>query len=137
MRFDYQPTHLTLERLVEIVERLRDRQILIEVSYALNGGPICGPCLSTATTEIIPPAATFSALQRQQFVPHELGHMVLRNNELVLPWDYAGAHLPNLSGQLVSRVLSRSTFVDHIEAAAETLADRFAAAIRDSILKPR
>lgn len=131
------PTHLTLERLVEIVEGLRDRRIEIEVADALNGGSICGLWLSTATTEIILHAATPSALHRQQFVLHELGHMVLRHDELVLPADYAGVLFPNLSGELVSRVLSRSSFVDHIEAAAETLADMFAAAIRDSTIEPR
>jgi hypothetical protein len=93
--------------------------------------------LSTATTEIIPHAATPSVLHRQQFIFHELGHMVLRHDELVLPADYAGVLFPNLSGWLVSRVLSRSSLVDHIEAAAETLADMFAAAIRDSTIQPR
>jgi hypothetical protein len=131
------PAHLTLERLVEVVERIRNRRIEIEVSGALNGGSICGLWLSTDVAEIILHAATPSALHRQQFVLHELGHMVLRHDELVLPADYAGVLFPNLSGDLVIRVLSRSSFVDHIEAAAETLADLFAAAIRDSTIEPR
>lgn len=130
------PTHLTLERLVEVVEGIRCRRIEIDVSGALNGGSVCGLWLSTDTAEIILHAATPSALHRQQFVLHELGHMVLRHDELVLPADYAGVLFPNLSGDLVTRVLARSSFVDHIEAAAESLADQFAAAIRESTIEP-
>ncbi|WP_426225754.1 hypothetical protein [Pseudarthrobacter sp. DSP2-3-2b1] len=131
------PSHLTLECLVQVVEGFRNCRIEIEVSGALNGGSVCGLWLSTATTEIILHAATPSVLHRQQFVLHELGHMVLRHDELVLPADYASVLFPNLPGELVSRVLSRSSFVDHIEAAAETLADLFASAIRDSAIEPR
>ncbi|MGX9901499.1 hypothetical protein ACW0JT_19275 [Arthrobacter sp. SA17] len=131
------PAHLTLERLVEFVEGSRRRRIEIEMSEALNGGSICGLWLSTDTREIILHAETPSALHRQQFVLHELGHMVLRHDELVLPSAYASVLFPNLSGELVTRVLARSSFVDHLEAAAETLADLFAAAIRESTTEPR
>lgn len=131
------PAHVTLERLVEIVEGIRNRPIEIEVSGALSGGSLCGLWLSTDTSEIILHAPSPSALHRQQFVLHELGHMILRHDELVLTEDYAEVLFPNLSGDLVTRVLARSSFVDHIEAAAETLADLFAAAIRDSTIEPR
>lgn len=131
------PTHLTLGRLVEVVEGIRCRPIEIDVTGALNGGSVCGLWLSTDTAEIILHAATPSALHRQQFVLHELGHMVLRHDELVLPSDYASVLFPNLSGDLVTRVLARSSFIDHVEAAAESLADLFAAAIRESSIEPR
>lgn len=131
------PTHLTLGRLVEVVEGIRCRRIEIDVSGALNGGSVCGLWLSTDRAEIILHASTPSALHRQQFVLHELGHMVLRHDELVLPADYAGVLFPNLSGDLVTRVLARSSFIDHVEAAAESLADLFAAAIRESSIEPR
>ncbi|MDR6637100.1 hypothetical protein [Paenarthrobacter nitroguajacolicus] len=131
------PTHLNLDSLVEVVERLRHRPIQIEPAGALNGGSICGLWLSTEDVEIILHAISPSGLHRQQFVLHELGHMVLRHDELVVPADYIGVLFPNLPAGLVSRVLARSSFTDDLEAAAESLADLFAAAIRNSAREPR
>ncbi|MHA7141865.1 hypothetical protein ACX80T_10055 [Arthrobacter sp. Sr33] len=131
------PSRLSLEGLLSIVETLRHRRIEVAVSVSLNGGSVCGLWLSTDSAEIILHAPTPSALHRQQFILHELGHMVLRHDELVVSSHYAETLFPNLSGEKVSRILGRSDFLDHIEAAAETLADLFAAAIRDSSLEPR
>jgi hypothetical protein len=131
------PAHLTLERLVAVVESIRKRPITIDVAEGLNGGTVCGLWLSTDTKEIILHAATPSVLHRQQFVLHELGHMVLRHDEVGVPKDYAGILFPDIPEEMVRRVLMRSSFVDQVEAAAETLADLFAAAIRDSTLEPR
>ncbi|MHA7299373.1 hypothetical protein [Pseudarthrobacter sp. MDT1-22] len=131
------PTHLTLERLVSVVESIRNRPITIDVADGLNGSTVCGLWLSTDSKEIILHAATPSALHRQQFVLHELSHMVLRHDELGIPKDYASVLFPNIPEAMVRRVLTRSSFVDRLEAAAETLADLFAAAIRDSTLEPR
>lgn len=131
------PSHLSLDRLISIVENVRHRRIQIDVSDSLNGGSVCGLWLSTDSTEIILHAPSPSALHRQQFVLHELGHMVLRHDEIVVSSNYAESLFPNLSGEKVSRILGRSDFLDHIEAAAETLADLFAAAIRNSSLEPR
>ncbi|MDD7833936.1 hypothetical protein [Paenarthrobacter sp. AB444] len=63
--------------------------------------------------------------------------MVLRHDELVVPLDYVGVLFPNLPAGLVRRVLARSSFSDELEAAAESLADLFAAAIRNSAREPR
>jgi hypothetical protein len=131
------PTHLTLERLVAVVESIRNRPITIDVADGLNGGSVCGLWLSTDSKEIILHAATPSALHRQQFVLHELSHMVLRHDEVGVPADYANVLFPDVPAEMVRRVLMRSSFVDRLEAAAETLADLFAAAIRDSTLEPR
>jgi len=131
------PTHLNLERLVEVVERVRHRPIQIEAAGALNGGSICGLWLSTDDVEIILHAVSPSGLHRQQFVLHELGHMVLRHDELVVPADYVEVLFPNLPVGLVTRVLARSSFTDDLEASAESLADLFAAAIRNSAREPR
>ena len=98
---------------------------------------VCGLRLSTDDVEIILHAVSPSGLHRQQFVLHELGHMVLRHDELVVPADYIGVLFPNLPAGLVSRVLARSSFTDDLEAAAESLADLFAAAIRNSAREPR
>lgn len=131
------PTHIDLERLVKVVEDVRHRPIQIEAAGALNGGSICGLWLSTDDVEIILHATSPSGLHRQQFVLHELGHMVLRHDELVIPADYIKVLFPNLPVGLVSRVLARSSFTDDLEAAAESLADLFAAAIRNSASEPR
>ncbi|MDQ0691480.1 hypothetical protein [Arthrobacter sp. W4I7] len=131
------PSHLTLERLIAIVAARRRRRIEIEATTILNGTSVCGLWLSTDTREIILHAVTDSALHRQQFILHELGHMILRHDELGVSSDYAGSLFPNLNGEMVSRALARSSFVDDLEAAAETLADLLAGAIRDSTMEPR
>jgi hypothetical protein len=131
------PAHLNLERLVEVVEGVRQRPIQIEAAGALNGGSVCGLWLSTEDVEIILHAVSPSGLHRQQFVLHELGHMVLRHDELVVPAPYLEVLFPNLPVGLVQRVLARSSFTDDLEAAAESLADLFAAAIRNSAKEPR
>lgn len=131
------PSRLSLDRLISIIEKVRGRRIEIDVCESLNSGTVCGLWLSTNTREIILHAPTPSALHRQQFILHELGHMVLRHDEAVVSANYAETLFPNLSGEKVSRILGRSDFLDHIEAAAETLADLFAAAIRDSSVEPR
>ncbi|ASN19922.1 hypothetical protein CGK93_09725 [Arthrobacter sp. YN] len=63
--------------------------------------------------------------------------MVLRHDELGVPAEYIEVLFPNLPVGLVSRVLARSSFTDDLEAAAESLADLFAAAIRNSAREPR
>lgn len=131
------PAHLNLERLVGVVESVRHRPIQIEAARALNGGSVCGLWLSKDDVEIILHAVSPSGLHRQQFVLHELGHMVLRHDELVVQADYIEVLFPNLPVGLVSRVLARSSFTDDLEAAAESLADLFAGAIRNSAREPR
>ncbi|MFF1880564.1 hypothetical protein ACFVVC_03730 [Pseudarthrobacter sp. NPDC058196] len=131
------PRHLTLEKLIAIVAARRRRPIEIEATTVLNGTEVCGLWLSTDSREIILHAVTDSVLHRQQFVLHELGHMILRHDELGISAEYAASLFPNLNGEMVSRALARSSFVDDMEAAAETLADLLAAAIRESSLEPK
>lgn len=131
------PTHLSLDRLIKVVEGVRHRSIEVEAAGFLNGGSVCGLWLSMDDVEVILHAVSPSGLHRQQFVLHELGHMVLRHDELVVPLDYVGVLFPNLPAGLVRRVLARTSFTDELEAAAESLADLFAAAIRNSAREPR
>lgn len=129
------PSHLTLSWLIAIVAARRRRRIEIEATTILNGTEVCGLWLSTDSREIILHAVTDSVLHRQQFILHELGHMILRHDELGISAEYAASLFPNLNGEMVSRALARSSFVDDMETAAETLADLLAAAIRDSTLE--
>lgn len=131
------PTHVTLSGLIAIVAARRRRPIEIEATNILNGTSVCGLWLSTDTREIVLHAVTDSVLHRQQFVLHELGHMILRHDELGVSSEYAAALFPNLDGEMVSRALARSSFVDDMEAAAETLADLLAGAIRESTQEPK
>lgn len=131
------PSHLTLSWLIAIVAARRRRRIEIEATTILNGTEVCGLWLSTDSREIILHAVTDSVLHRQQFILHELGHMILRHDELGISAEYAASLFPNLNGEMVSRALARSSFVDDMETAAETLADLLAAAIRDSTLEPK
>lgn len=131
------PNHLSLAGLIAIVATRRRRPIEIEATTVLNGTEVCGLWLSTDTREIILHAVTDSVLHKQQFVLHELGHMILRHDELGISSAYAASLFPNLDGELVSRALARSSFVDDMEIAAETLADLLAAAIRRSTAEPR
>lgn len=131
------PTHVTLAALIAIVAARRRRRIEIEATDILNGTSVCGLWLSTDTREIVLHAVTDSVLHRQQFVLHELGHMILRHDELGVSSEYAAALFPNLNGEMVSRALARSSFVDDMEAAAETLADLLAGAIRESTQEPK
>lgn len=131
------PSHLTLSGLIAIVAARRRRRIEIEATTILNGTEVCGLWLSTDSREIILHAVTDSVLHRQQFILHELGHMILRHDELGISAEYAASLFPNLNGEMVSRALARSSFVDDMETAAETLADLLAAAIRDSTLEPK
>lgn len=131
------PNHLTLTGLIAIVSARRRRRIEIEATNILNGTSVCGLWLSTDTREIVLHAVTDSMLHRQQFVLHELGHMILRHDELGVSSKYATALFPNLNGEMVSRALARSSFVDDMEAAAETLADLLAGAIRESTQEPK
>lgn len=131
------PSRVTLDGLIAIVAARRRRPIEIEATTVLNGTEVCGLWLSTDSREIILHAVTDSVLHRQQFILHELGHMILRHDELGISAEYAASLFPNLNGEMVSRALARSSFVDDMEAAAETLADLLAAAIRDSALEPK
>lgn len=120
-----------------MVEGIRHRPVQIESARGLNGGSICGLWLSADDAEMILDAVSPAGFHRQQFVLQELGHMVPRHDELVVPAEYIKALFPNLPLGLVSRVLTRRSFADDLEAAAESLADLFAAAIRNNAREPR
>ena len=77
-------------------------------------------------------ARSDSALHRQQFVLHELAHMILGHGE---GDDCAvgEALLPNIPPYTRGRLLRRQDLDSETEIAAESLADRLAAGIRGSV----
>jgi hypothetical protein len=87
---------------------------------------------STDTDDLVLHARTDSALHRQQFVLHELAHMILGHCD---GDDCAAVDvlLPNIPPYTRGRLLRRQDLDSETEIAAESLADRLAAGIRGSV----
>ena len=125
-------TEVSLESLVEHVQRLRGRPIVIEERPELVSTTTCGLWFSTDEVEIVFHRAPRSELHRQQFILHELAHMVLRHNEGLVSADYAKTLFPDLDGERVRSALARDEFDREDEIVAELLADLLSAAIHTS-----
>lgn len=125
------PTRITLELLVGAVEEIRGRRIRIRSTDRLIGTSICGLWLPGKRQEWVFHPPTPWELQRQQFVLHELAHMILGHD--AHPGAGALLHdgLQNLPADLVRRALMRTEFGSVEEATAEYLADLMAEAIRE------
>lgn len=127
---------VSLEGLIKRVEALRGRKIIIKQSPELGTTKICGLWLSKDDVELVFHGVPRSELHRQQFVLHELAHMVLRHDETVVGVDYASVLFPHLGGDRVRKALARENFVREDEVVAELLADLFSAAIANSDREP-
>jgi len=125
------PTRITLELLVGAVEEIRGRRIRIRSTDRLIGTSICGLWLPGKRQEWVFHPPTPWELQRQQFILHELAHMILGHD--AHPGAGALLHdgLQNLPPDLVRRALMRTEFGSVEEATAEYLADLMAEAIRE------
>ena len=129
-------TEVSLEKLIARVEELRGRPIVIEQSDDLGPTGVCAHWISMDTEELIIYSPPHSELHRQQFILHELAHMVLRHEEKAVRASYAPRYFPHLDPERVRMVLSRENFDNEIEVAAELLADLFSAAIAASDREP-
>lgn len=127
---------VSLEGLVKRVEVLRGRKIVISERAELGATKICGLWLSKDDVELVFHGIPRSELHRQQFVLHELAHMVLRHDETVVGVDYAAVLFPRLGGDRVRKALARENFVREDEVVAELLADLFSSAIGASDREP-
>lgn len=126
------PVHVTLETLVQHLEKLRGRTIKIVQSEQLTGKTICGLWIPRETVDVIYHSAARGKLHRQQLILHELSHMILRHDEHEAATSQGIQVFQELSGELVAKALARGDFRSGLEAAAEHLADLLAAAIRES-----
>ena len=92
---------------------------------------ICALWLMTAEEDLVLHAHSESTLHRQQFVLHELAHMILDHgdDQRVSTPDFL---LPDIAPETRRRLLGRQDLVTEDEIAAESLADTLAAAIRGS-----
>ncbi|WP_052207244.1 hypothetical protein [Sinomonas humi] len=125
-------TEVSLDSLIAHVQRLRGRPILIEERPELVTTTTCGLWFSTDELEIVFHREPQSELHRQQFILHELAHMVLRHNEGLVSADYAKTLFPDLDGERVRSALARDEFDREDEIVAELLADLLSAAIHTS-----
>lgn len=130
------PKRLNLELIIRAVEVIRGRRISIRATEKLAGTAICGLWLPGKSREWVFHPPTPWELQRQQFILHELAHMILGHD--AHPGAGALLHegLQNLSPELVRRALMRTEFRTVEEATAEYLADLMAEALREAPGEP-
>ena len=123
----------TLDDLLTAVRARRNRRLrVVELADLDTSDGICAVWLVTDTDDIVLHARSDSALHRQQFVLHELSHMILGHCD---GDDCAveEALLPNIPPHTRARLLTRQDLDSETEIAAESLADRLAAGIRGSV----
>lgn len=122
---------LSLTELIARVQAARGKPMEIHELPALANEPsaLCGLWLDTDAKDIILHAPSESALHRQQFLLHELAHMILLHdlNEDVFS---TRSMLPTIDGARVKKALARDSVNTKYELEAEALADELAAAIR-------
>jgi hypothetical protein len=124
------PGGLTLGLLLNIVEDIRGKRIRIRATKKLVGTSICGLWLPGEKVEWVFHPPTPWELQRQQFVLHELAHMVLGHDTLPGAATLLKSAIRGLSPEMVRRALMRTEFRTLEEATAEYLADLMAEALR-------
>ena len=123
----------TLDDLLRAVQNRRHRKLrVVELADLDTHDGICAIWLVTDTEDLVLHARSDSTLHRQQFVLHELAHMILGHCE---GEDCAAQEvlLPEIPPYTRGRLLKRQDIDCETEIAAESLADRLAAGIRGSV----
>ena len=123
----------TFDDLLTAVRARRNRRLrVVELADLDTSDGICAVWLVTDTDDIVLHARSDSALHRQQFVLHELAHMILGHCDGD-DCTVDEALLPNIPPHTRARLLTRQDLDSETEIAAESLADRLAAGIRGSV----
>ena len=115
-----------------VQDRRRRRLRVVELADLDAHDGLCAALISTDAEDFVLHARSDSALHRQQFVLHELAHMILGHCD----GDDCAVEevlLPNIPPYTRARLLSRQDLDSETEIAAESLADRLAAGIRGSV----
>ncbi|GAA4530344.1 hypothetical protein [Amycolatopsis samaneae] len=120
-------------RFVAALAAQRGRPIELMPVNAPSGGP-CGLLMSTERADYILYPTTTTALHRRHILLHEVGHLLCGHVGPAAPGaagaaiDVAASRalMPNLSPELVRRVLGRSTYGAVEEQEAELLASLIA-----------
>jgi hypothetical protein len=124
----------TFDALVDAVQRNRQRRLrIVELADLGDQDGLCAVWLVADGEDLILHASSDSALHRQQFVLHELAHMILGHDATHDP-ETPDFLLPDIPPQVKARLLRRQELNTVEEVVAETLADRLAAAIRGSAM---
>jgi hypothetical protein len=124
----------TFDELVSAVQRRRRRRLrIVELVDLGDHDGLCAVWLMTDGEDLVLHAHSDSALHRQQFVLHELAHMILGHNFDDDP-EVPDFLLPDIPRNTRRRLLRRQDLDTVEEVVAETLADRLAAAIRGSAM---
>lgn len=124
---------VTLLDVIERVEDARGKPLRIqEVPELADNGTLCGLWLSTPTEDIVLHAPSDSALHREQFILHELAHILLLHDKVDAKTGYVtDSVLPHFDNATVVKALARDTLDDRYELLAEQLADTLARFIRN------
>ncbi|WP_322411168.1 ImmA/IrrE family metallo-endopeptidase [Microbacterium invictum] len=116
------------------VQRRRGRPLrIVELADLSDRDGICALWLVRDTEDLVIHARSESTLHRQQFVLHELAHIILDHGRDDAA-DCADPLLPDIAPSTRRRLLRRQDLVTADEIAAESLADHLAAAIRGSVM---
>ncbi len=125
----------TFDELVGAVQTTRERPLrIVELSELGQTDGVCALWLVTESEDIVLHARSESQLHRQQFILHELAHMVLHHDQLEEA-TAATSLLPDIPPETVTKMLARHEIDSDIEVAAEHLADILAAGIRQSSMR--
>jgi len=123
------------DELVDALQRQRRRRLrIVELTDLGIEDGLCAVWIMTDTEDLVLHAHSDSVLHRQQFVLHELAHMILGHN-IEDAGDCSDILLPDIPAETRARVLKRQDLDTAEEIVAESLADQLAAAIRGATMQ--
>ena len=114
------PEPFELEALCDQLGQQRGRPILVTEAPMPAG--MYGAWIATAAADYIFVEQATSPVHQEHIVLHELGHLLCAHEPGSVLADQTTTLLPNLSGEMVRRVLGRTTYSADEEREAELLA---------------
>lgn len=125
----------SFDELIDAVQRDRERPLrIVELAALGERDGVCAVWLMTDGEDLVLHARSDSVLHRQQFVLHELAHMLLDHGH-DCEVDDPDVLFPDIPPGTRRRLLRRQDLGTADEIAAEALADQLAAAIRGSAMR--
>lgn len=116
------PAPLTFDQMIDNAARHRHRPIT-PVGTDLDGTTPCGILITTNERDLILYPNSATPLHRKHIVAHEIGHLMLGHTGTHKFQDDLLRRLtPNLSQDLIRRLLGRTTYEDRQEREAEVFA---------------